>query len=160
MTGDTLGATDEIRTTIDFDSTIRINSSDKGDLSSCKGKIKMTSGIRVFIKSKSLGYVDKRLPAVVSEYPWGSCSIFFLGKTSMGFFIVIIPQEFFTGSFKNRKGRTRMSSERTFLPEIVKTLNSSISSWFSLWNEYHMNTHKQVKANNPERDGKCIALLL
>ena len=73
---------------------------------------------------------------------------------------MIIPQEFFTGSFKNRKGRTRMSSERTFLPEIVKTLNSSISSWFSLWNEYHMNTHKQVKANNPERDCKCIALLL
>ena len=139
---------DEIRTTIDFDSTMRINSSDKGDLPSCKGKIKMTSGILVFIKSKSLGHVDKRLPSEVSEYPWESCSIFFLGKTSMGFFVVIIPQEFFTGSFENRKGRASMSSEHPFLPEIVKTLNGSISPWFSLWNEYHMNAHKQVKANN------------
>ena len=49
-----------------------------------------------------------------------------------------------------------MSSERTFLPEIVKTLNSNISSWFSLWNEYHMNTNGSPYFNKVLAQGNTL----
>lgn len=108
----------------------------------------MTVGIDVFIKMEVPWQVCKRFPKMVFKCPGESCAMFFLGKTPMWFLIMVIPQESYTGSFKGSKVRTIMSSKHPLLPEFIKTLNGGISTRFSLWDKYQMDTHKQVKSND------------
>ena len=139
---------DEISRTVDLNCTMRVNLSDKGNLSLCNRDIKMAFGILVVFKVKPLWQMSKRFPEAISEYPRESCTMFFLSKPSMWFLIMVIPQKMFTGSSKSSKRRTIMSSKHSFLPEFIKTLNRCISAGFSLWDEYQMNSHEQMKADN------------
>jgi len=97
----------------------------------------------------------ERFPELILKYTGESCAMFFLGKTPMWFLIMIIPQESLTGSFKDSKGRTIMSSKHSFLPELIKAFNRGISSRFSLRDEYKVDTQKQVKANDL---GKAVGI--
>ena len=139
---------DEISSSIDVNSSMGVNFSDKGDLSFCNRDIKMSSGVNISFKGKTLWQMSEGLPEAISEYARESCAVFFLGKTSMWFLIMVISQKAFTGSSKRSKCRTIMSSDHSFLPELIKTFNRGISSWFSLRDEYKMNSQKQMKAYN------------
>ena len=139
---------DEISSTIDVNSSMGVNFSDKGDLPFCNREIKMSIGVNISFKGKTLWQMSEGLPVAISEYARESCAVFFLGKTSMWFLVMVISQKAFAGSSKRSKCRTIMSSDNSFLPELIKTFNRGISSWFSLRDEYKMNSHKQMKTNN------------
>ena len=126
---------DEISRTIDLNCTMRVNLSDKGDPSLCNRDIKMAFGILVVFKVKPLWQMSKRFQEAISEYAGQSCAVFFLGKPSMRFLIMVIPQKAFTGFSKDSNGRTIMSSKHSFLPEFIKTFNRGVSSRFSLRDE-------------------------
>jgi len=139
---------DEISSSIDVNSSMGVNFSDKGDFPFCNRDIKIPIGVNISFKGKTLWQMSEGLPEAVSEYARESCAVFFLGKTSMWFLIMVISQKAFTGSSKRRKCRTIMSSDHSFLPELIKTFNRGISSRFSLRDEYKMNSQKQMKAYN------------
>jgi hypothetical protein len=147
---------DEVGSTVDLNFTLRINFSDKRNFSFCNGEIEMTIGIHIFIQVKSLWQVSEGFPEVVSEHTGESCTLFFLGKTSMWFLIMVIPQKPLTRSFKDRKVGASMSSKHSFLPEAIKTLNRGVSPGFSLWDKYQMDPHKQVETYEL-RDAIAIA---
>jgi len=128
-------SSNEVCRTINLDFAMRIDFSNKRDPSLCSREIKMPIGINISFKFKSIGQVSKRFPEAISEYAGQSCAVFFSGKPSMRFLIMVIPQKAFTGSFQSSKCRTMMSSQHPFLPEFIKTLNRCISTWFSLWDE-------------------------
>jgi len=136
---------DEVSSTIAFNFTMRINLSDKRDFPFCNGEIKVSLGINVFIKVKSPWQMSKGFPEVISEYSGESCVMFFLSKSSMRFFIIVILQESLTGSSKGGKGRTMMPPKHPFLPESVETLHRGVSAWFPLRDEYQMYPHEQVE---------------
>ena len=138
---------DEIRRAIDLNFTMRINFSNKRDLSLCNRKIKMTIRVDVFIKVKSFWQMPERSPETVFKYPGESCAMFFLCKSPVRFLIVVIMQKTFTGSSKDSKCRTIMSPEHPFLPEGIKTLNRCISTRLSPWDKYQMYFHEQVKTD-------------
>jgi len=141
-------SSDEIGSPIELDSTMRVNLSNKRDLSLCNREIKMAFGIHIFIQGEVLRKVCERFPEVISEYPRKSCSMFFLRKSPMRFFIMVIPQESFRGSFKSSKGRTIMSSKYPLLPKLIKTLNRGIPARFSRWDKYHVDTQQQMEADD------------
>ncbi len=91
---------DEISSSIDVNSSMGVNFSDKGDLSFCNRDIKMSSGVNISFKGKTLWQMSEGLPEAISEYARESCAVFFLGKTSMWFLIMVISQKAFTGSYK------------------------------------------------------------
>lgn len=138
---------DKASRTIDLNSTIRVNLSDKREFTFCGREIKMTI-IDIFFQSKTLWQMPKRFPEIVSEYSRESCVMFLLSKSSMWFFIMVILHKSLTGSFKRNKVRTIMSSNNSLLPELIKTLHRCISAWFSLWDEYQMDAQKQMKPYN------------
>ena len=107
----------------------------------------MTIGVNIFIETESLWKMSKRAPESISEYPREPCAMFFLSKFPMWFFIMVIPQESLASSFKSSKVKKIMSSNDSLLPELIKTLNRGISSWFSLRDEYQMNSHEQMETN-------------
>ena len=139
---------DEIGRTIDLDSPMRVNLSDEGDFSLRNREIEMSAIIPVFFKIKTIWQMDKGFPEAVFKHSRESCAMLFLSKTSVRFFIMVISQESFTGLSKDIKGRAVMSMKHPFLPESIKTLNGGISAWFSLWDEYQMDSHKQMQSNN------------
>jgi len=108
----------------------------------------MSIRIDIPLKSKTLWQMSEGFPETVSEYPGESCAMFLLGKPSMGFLIMVIPQKTFTGSSKGREGRTIMPSKYSFLPESIKALNRGISTWFSLGDKYQMDAQKQMESDN------------
>jgi len=138
---------DEVSRAIDLNFTMSINFSDKGDLSLCNREIKMTRGVNVFNKVKSFWQMSEILPVSISEYSWESCTVVFLDKSPVRFLIVVILQESLTCSSKGRKVGTTVSSKHSLLPEFIKTFNRGISSRFSLWNEYQMYAHEQMKTD-------------
>lgn len=137
----------EISRAINLNFTMRINFPDKKDSSFCNREAKVTIGINIFIKAKSLWQMSKRFPEIVSEYSRESCAMLFLSKPSVGFLIMVIPQESLISSSKSTKGRTIMSSKDSLLPEIIKTFNRGVSTWLSLWDEYQMYSHKQMETD-------------
>jgi hypothetical protein len=139
---------DEVSRAIDLDSTMRVDFSDEGDFSFSNRDVKMSVGIDIPLKGETLWQMPKGLPEAISKHPGESCAIFFLGKPSMWFLIMVIPQKTFTGSSNDSKGRTIMSSKHSFLPEPIKTLNRCISTWFSLRDKYQMDAKKQMKSDN------------
>src|SRR3990172_2552530 len=136
---------DKVSRTIDLNSAIRVNLSDKREFTFCDREIKMTI-INIFFQSKTLWQMPKRFPEIVSEYSRESCAMFLLSKSSMWFFIMVILHKSLTGSFKRDEVRTIMSSNDSLLPEFIETLNRGISTWFSLWDKYQMDAQKQMKA--------------
>ena len=141
-------SSDEIGSPIDLDSTMRVNLSNKRDLSLCNREIKMALGIHIFIQGEVIRKVCERFPEVISEDPRKSCAMFFLSKSPMRFFIMVISQESFTGSFKSSKGRAMMSSKYPFLPKLIKTLDRGIPARFSRWDKYHVDTQQQMEADD------------
>jgi len=139
---------DEVRESIDLNPTMRVNLSNKRDSSSGNRESEVSSGVLVAIQMKPSGQVFERSPGGVSKPPWESCSVFFLGKSSMGFFIVIILQKSFTGSSESMKRWASMSVEDSLLPEAIKTFHSGISSRFSLGNKDQMDSQKQVQTHD------------
>ena len=141
-------SSDEIRRSINLNSPMRVNLSDKGNLSLCNREVKTAVGIHVDLEFKSLWQVLKRFPETISEFAREPCSMFFLGKAPVRFLVMIIVQESLTGSPKDNKGRTGMPSQNPLLPKSIKTLNRGISSWFSLRDECQVDSQKQMKTNN------------
>ena len=141
-------SSDEIGSPVDLDSTMSVNLSNKRDLSLCNREIKMALGIHIFIQGEVLRKVCERFPEAISEDPRKSCTMFFLSKSPMRFFIMVIPQESFTSSFKSSKGRAIMSSKYPFLPKLIKTLNRGIPARFSRWDKHHVDTQKQMEADD------------
>ncbi len=141
-------SSDEIGNTVNLNFPMKINLSHKGYLSLCNRQRETPLCISIKFESKPLRQMVQKLPRVVSEHPRESCPMLFLYKSPVGFFILIILQKSFVNSPQTSKGRARMSSQYPFLPKIVKTLNRGISSWFSLWNKYHVDTQKQMKSYN------------
>ena len=138
---------DEIRRTIDLNVTMRVDFADKGNSSFCNRDTKVTLGIHVLIEAESSWQMSKRFPEAISEYAGQSCAVFILGKPSMWFLIMVIPQKAFTSLSKDSKGRTMMASNHSFLPEFIKTLNRCIPTWFSLRDKYQMYPHEQVETH-------------
>jgi len=147
---------DEIRGPIDLNFTMSINLSVKGNFSLCNRKMKMTRRVNVCVKGKSFWAVSEISPVLISEYTRESCAVLFLSKGPVGFLIMVIPRESFTGSSKGNKGRTSMSSKHPLLPEFIKTFNRGISSWFSLRDKYQIDSQKQMKTDDL-REAKGIA---
>ena len=140
-------SSNEISRTIDLNSAMRINFSDKGDFSLRNRDIKTSIGIDISFEDKTPWQMSKRFPQTVSEYPRESRAMFFLTKTPVWFLIMVILKESFAGSLKGSKGRTIMSSENSLLPESIKTLNRGISTRFSRRNKYQMYSHEQMEAD-------------
>lgn len=138
---------DEECRTINLNPAMKINLSDKRDPSLCNREIKMTVRVHVFVEVKSLGQMYKRFPEMVFEYPRESGAMFFLGKTPVRFLIMVILKESLTGSFENSKSRTIMPPKYPLLPDGIKTLNSGISTWLSLWDKYQMCSHEQMETD-------------
>ncbi len=139
---------DKVSRAIDLNFTMRVDFSDERDSSFSNRDIKMSVGVDVSSEGKTLWQMPEGFPEAVSEHPRESCAMFLLGKPSMWFLIMVIPQKSFTGSSKDSEGRTIMSSKHSFLPEGIKTLNRCISAWFSLWDKYQMDAQKQMKSDN------------
>lgn len=140
-------SSNEISSTIDLNSAMRINFSDKGNFSLRNRDIKTSIGIDISFEDKTSWQMYNGFPETVSEYSGESCAMFFLSKTSVGFLVMVIPKESFAGFLKGSKGRTIMSSENSLLPESIKTLNRGISTRFPLWNKDQMYAHEQMEAD-------------
>ena len=140
-------SSNEISRTIDLNSAMRINFSDKGNFSLRNRDIKTSIGIDISFEAKTPWQMYNGFPETVSEYSGEFCTMFFLSKTPVGFLIMVILKESFAGFFKGSKGRTIMSSENSLLPESIKTLNRGISTRFSLWNKDQMYSHEQMEAD-------------
>ena len=138
----------EIRRAIGLNSPMSINFSNKRNLSFSNGNMKMTRGVDICIKGESFWQTSEMFPSSISEYPWESCTVFFLSKSPMRFLVMIITQKAFAGSSNNSKSWAVMSPKYPFLPEFIKTLNRGISPRFSLWNENQMDAQEQMKTNN------------
>ncbi len=78
--------------TVNFNFTMSIYFPYKGDFSSRNGNIETASCIQVRFEIEPYGYMFQRLPQRVSEYSRKPCTMVFLSKPAMRFFILIIPQ--------------------------------------------------------------------
>ncbi len=129
---------DKVLNTVNFNFPKNIYFSYKGDFSFRNGNIETASCIHVMFGIEPFRYLFQRLPQRLSEYSRKPCAMVFLRKSAMRFFILIIPQKSLIDFPQSRKRGTRMSSQYSFLPKIIKTLNRGISSRLTLWNKYHL----------------------
>ncbi|MEM4722083.1 MAG: hypothetical protein QXT73_08505 [Candidatus Methanomethylicaceae archaeon] len=105
-------------------------------------------GIDISLQGKSLWQMPEGVPKVISEPSRESRAMLFLGKPSMGFLIVIIPEKTLTGFLEGSKSRTRMPSKHPLLPESIETLHRGVSARFSSGDKDQMDTQKQMESDN------------
>lgn len=141
-------SSNEIGRAVELDPAVRVDFSDKRDLSPCNGEGKVALGILEGVECKPSRQVPEGVPATISEYSREASAVLLLRKASVGLLIVIVSQKALARSLKGRKGRAFMPSEYPLLPESIKTLDGSVSSWLSLWDEHHMDAQKQVESDN------------
>ena len=101
---------DEVCRTINLNSTVMVNLSNKRDLSLCNREIKMPIGINISFKAKSFGQMFEGFKEAVFEYPSESCAVFFLSKTPVRLLVMVILKESLISSFKGVKGWAIISS--------------------------------------------------
>ena len=139
---------DEIWKAISFNSSMRVNLSDKEDSSSRNRKFETAIGVNVFIETELFGQMPKSLPETIPEYSWKLCAMFLAGKPPVGFLIMVIMHKSPAGSPERVYCRAFMPLVCSFLPEGIEALDKGVSSRFSLRNEYQMYPHKQMKPDN------------
>jgi len=138
---------DEIGESINLDSTMRVNLSDKRDFSSCNRQFKISISINVCIETEVFGQMPKSLPDIIPECSWKSRAIFLAGKASVRFLIMVIVQESLTGSSEGVYCRACMPLQHSFLPEGIEALDSSVPTWFSLRDKYQVYSQKKMKSD-------------
>ncbi len=141
-------SSDEVREAVDFNSAIGINFSNIGDSSSRNRQFKLSFRINICIETKSFRDVSEGSPEIVSEYSGESCIVFFLGKSSVRFLVIIVIKKAFVDSPQGINCRTIMSGKHSSLPESIKALDRGISAWLSLRDENQMNPKEKMKSNN------------
>jgi hypothetical protein len=139
---------DEVRSSINFDSTMSINLSDKRDFSSRNRQLKISMSINICIETEVLGQMPECLPEIISEYSWKSCAVFLTGKTSVRLLIMVIVQKSLAGSPEGMYCRACMPLQHSFLPETIEALNSSIPAWFSLRDKYQVYSQKKMHSDD------------
>lgn len=141
---------------IDVDSPMGINFSGEGDFSPRNRQIEIPFRINMCFKTKAIRQMPEGFPYLILEYAWESCTIFFCGKPSMGFPIMIVTKKSFAGFSKSNNSWTIMSLENSFLPERIEAFDSGVSSRLSLRDKDQMNSKKQMQSNKL-RDTELIS---
>ena len=139
---------DEIRESVDFNPAMGINFSDIGDSPSCNRQFKIPLIINICCETKAFRDVAEVPPEIVSEYSGESCIMFFMGKSSVRFLVIVVVKETFVDSPKGINGRTIMSAENSILPEGIKALNRGVPARLSLRDETQMNPKEKMKPND------------
>lgn len=140
-------SSDKVRESIDIDSSMGINFSDKRDFSFRNRQLEITFRINICVNTKAIGQMSEKFPYLVFEHTGESCTIFLCSKHSMRLPVVIILKESFAGFSESQNGWTIMSLEYSFLPERVEAFDRCVSSRLSLWNKDHMNSKKQMQSD-------------
>jgi len=138
---------DEVGRTIDFNFSLRVHLTGKGDPSLGDGEMEIAFEIFVVIQVKPLWQMSQRTPALVPKHPRKSGAILLLGQTPMRLLIMVIPQESLIGSFQRPQGRALMPVQDSFLPEAIKTLHRGIPPGLSLGDEDQMDPQEQMETD-------------
>lgn len=115
---------DKVFNTVNLNFTMSVHLPYKGDFSFRNRNIETSLCIQVRFEIEPYGCMFQRLPQRVSVYSRKPCTMVFLGKPTVWFLILIMPQESLVDFPQSCTGRTRMSSQYPFLPKIIKTLST------------------------------------
>ena len=148
-------SSNKVGESIDIDSPMGINFSDKRDFSFRNRQLEIPFMIHICGKTKAIGQMSERFPYLILKYAGKSCTIFLCSKPSMGLSIMIVLKESFAGSPEGTNGWAIMSLEHSLLPECPRSTTNISRSYVA---GFFRGSQALLHQKSPRNGSECRKL--